>query len=155
MFMQCFEPTLYPIDALKCSALKIVLIENVSTLTDLFDGEESNKHHELMEEVISQLSTHFVKEISQPLDTCTTVKEMIARLKLEYVVTTFQTDVNHPLLEISANDQLMAFVSSHKKLFIATYDNIINTSEKLESKRWTKLHAAIHSYVSSESSTLK
>ena len=49
----------------------------------------------------------------------------------------------------------MAFVSSRKKLFIATYDNIINTSEKLESKRWTKLHAAIHSYVISESSTLK
>ena len=102
MHTQCFEPTLYPIVALKCSALNIVLIENVSTITDLFDGEESNKHHELMEEVISQLSTHFVKEISQTLDT--TVKEMIARLKLDYVVTTFQTDVNHPLLEISAND---------------------------------------------------
>ena len=84
---------MYPIVALKCSALKIVLIEN---------GEESNKHHELMEDVISQLSTHFVKEISQTLDTM--VKEIIARLKLEYVVTTFQTEVNHPLLEISAND---------------------------------------------------
>ena len=103
------------IAALKCR----VLMENVSTITDLSDGEESDIHH-LLEEVISQLSTPFVTEIPQNLDT--TVKEMIDQLKRAYVVPTFQTDVNHTLLELSANDSLMVFVSSHKQLYIPTYD---------------------------------
>ena len=40
-----------------------------------------------------------------------------------------------------------------KKLFIATYDNTTSTSEKIESKHWTKFHAAIHSYIRTESYT--
>ena len=68
-----------------------------------------------MEEVISQLSTPFVTEISQDLDT--TGNEMIDRLKLEYVVTTFRTDVNHTLLELFANYSLMAFVSNIEEIF--------------------------------------
>ena len=134
------------IAALKCR----VLIENVSTITDLSDGEESDLH-DLLEEVISQLSTPFVTEISQNFDT--TVKEKIDQLKRPYVVTKFQTDVNHTLLELYANDSLMVFVSSHKQLFIPTYDNTrpICTSEKIKSKHWNKFHAAIHSYIISES----
>ena len=66
------------IAALKCR----VLIENVSTITDLSDGEESDIHH-LFEEVISLLSTPSVTEISQNLDTM--VKEMIDQLKRAYI----------------------------------------------------------------------
>ena len=90
------------------------------------DGEGSDIH-ELLEEVISQLSTPFVTEISRDLDTA--IKDMIGRLKLEYAVTTF-----HTLLALSANKSLMAFASSHKKLFIATYNNTISTSKKIKSK---------------------
>ena len=117
---------------------------NVQHYRYSFDWECLNYHEFvrpggwwLLEEVISQRSTHFFTEMSQYLDT--TVK--------------IQTDVNHTLLELSANDSLMAYVSSHKKLFIALYDNTISTSEKIESKHWTKFHAAIHSYISTESFT--
>ena len=70
-------------------------------------------------------------------------------------MTTFQTDVNHTLLELSANDSLMVFVSSHKQLYILKYDitRPICTSEKIKSKHWTKFRAAIHSYIISESYT--
>ena len=44
-----------------------VLIENVLTITDLSDREDSDIH-EFLEEVISQLSTPFVMEISQDLN---------------------------------------------------------------------------------------
>ena len=74
------------------------------------DGEGSDIH-ELLEEVISQLSTPFVTEISRDLDTA--MKDMIGRLKLEYAVTTF-----HTLLALAANKSLMAFASSIKSYLL-------------------------------------